>query len=68
MPPASPRGAVGSYPTFSPLPRQVEEVYFLLHFLSLIPKCLPVRKHAVLCCPDFPLRIPEAMKQFALQK
>jgi hypothetical protein len=44
--------AVGSYPTFSPLP---EGGYFLWHWL-LNPKIpLPVRKHAALCCSDFPL-------------
>ena len=47
-------GAVGSYPTFSPFPRQVGVVCFLWHFLSPTSRGLPVRKYDALCCPDFP--------------
>ncbi|MEN9742270.1 MAG: hypothetical protein RLZZ65_75 [Bacteroidota bacterium] len=50
--------AVGSYPTFSPFPRQAEVVY-LSAALSVPKKSLftdlPVRKYDALCCPDFPL-------------
>jgi hypothetical protein len=49
---------VSSYLTFSPLFQLVRTVYFLLHFLLLkLLKRLPVKKHATLCCPDFPFRI-----------
>ena len=54
--------AVGSYPTFSPLPalesrvgeKQMQAVYFLLHYLSWDSR-LPVRKYGALWCSDFPL-------------
>ncbi len=48
--------AVGSYPTFSPLPRQVVAVYFLRYclFPCFSTWNLPVRKHGACWCPDFP--------------
>jgi hypothetical protein len=53
----SPRPAVGSYPTFSPLPRLSRGGYFLWHLLCN-PRAsgdlFPVRKYGALCCPDFP--------------
>ncbi len=50
--------AVGSYPTFSPLPRLVGAVCFLWHWLFpyFSTRDLPVRKHGACWCSDFPPR------------
>jgi hypothetical protein len=53
----SPRCAVGSYPTFSPLSRVLGTVFFCGTFCqvsSFVKTRLPVRKYGALCCPDFP--------------
>ncbi len=52
-------GAVGSYPTFSPLPVLPRAVCFLWHFPSARPwsRASPAfTGRAALRCPDFPLR------------
>ncbi len=48
--------AVGSYPTFSPLPHITawRFVFCGTGCLSHYCKILPVRKYGALCCPDFP--------------
>ncbi|SRR5581483_7479426 len=61
LPPnALPRIGVSSYLTFSPLPRQAEAVFFLLHFPSnRFAPDFPSGRSA-LWSPDFPLRhLPE---------
>jgi len=56
-------GPVGSYPTFSPLPRPPPlgksflAVYFLRHWLSLPMKRPGIARHHPLRSPDFPLTI-----------
>ncbi|SDA95443.1 hypothetical protein SAMN03080617_04074 [Algoriphagus alkaliphilus] len=65
-------GAVGSYPTFSPLPFNrlrdkpcVERrfVSVALSVLRLSPaEVLPVRKYGALRCPDFPLSRPNSYR------
>lgn len=52
MPPGITTGAVGSYPTFSPLPQRIRAVYFLWHCLSRpIRTSLPVRKYGCSALP-----------------
>jgi hypothetical protein len=56
-------GAVGSYPTFSPLPRPTSRSGKSVFCGTVCPlklhlrefRGLPVRKYDALCCPDFPL-------------
>jgi len=59
LPPCVTAGAVGSYPTISPLPRRIGAVSFLWHWLSRY-RDLPVRKHGSRWCSDFPP--PESSK------
>jgi len=52
-----PSKAVGSYPTFSPLPSVAlakEGSYFLWHYLFLISQDPAIHRCIALCCPDFP--------------
>ena len=61
-------GAVGSYPTFSPLPRPKPWRYIFCGtfrqpaLASGLPECIPggtgVTRHRVLRCSDFPLPLP----------
>ena len=44
---------VGSYPTFSPLPRVSEAVIFFCVFPA-VTDTLHINKRDALCCPDFP--------------
>ena len=52
--------AVGSYSTFSPLPRMKRDGYFLWHCLyhearaTMTPA---LNRYIALCCPDFPSRM-----------
>ena len=46
-----PLKAVGSYPTFSPLP---EGSYFLWHYLLVVANQPAIHRYIALCCPDFP--------------
>ena len=53
---------VGSYPTFSPLPRTQTRRLFS-SALSDPHESLPVRKRVTLCCPDFPPAVPRTARQ-----
>ena len=44
---------VGSYPTFSPLPR-LNEVVFFFYVTPAVTDTLHINKRDALCCPDFP--------------
>ena len=52
--PSVARRAVGSYPTFSPLPEGGIFSVTLAVKRSFPTACLPVRKYGTLRCPDFP--------------
>jgi hypothetical protein len=59
---------VGSYPTFSPLPRRIGAVWFLRHYLS--KPVFPIspfvyKKCGTLCSPDFPLSAPKSNEVLA---
>ena len=49
----SPSRLVGSYPTFSPLPRLNEAVVFF-YVNPAVTDTLHINKRDALCCPDFP--------------
>ena len=49
----SPSRLVGSYPTFSPLPRLNEAVIFF-YVTPAVADTLHINKRDALCCPDFP--------------
>lgn len=62
--PVSPPLPVGSYPTFSPLPRPLQAGAVIFCGTCCLPPhggSLPVRKYGALRCPDFPPRhkLPE---------
>ena len=49
----SPSRLVGSYPTFSPLPRLNGAVIFF-YVTPAVADTLHINKRDALCCPDFP--------------
>ena len=49
----SPSRLVGSYPTFSPLPRLNGAVVFF-YVTPAVADTLHINKRDALCCPDFP--------------
>ena len=57
----SPSRLVGSYPTFSPLPRLNEAVIFF-YVTPAVADTLHINKRDALCCPDFP-HTPKGKRQ-----
>ena len=60
--------SAGSYPAFSPLPRQAGAVSLSVALSVARPSPalpLPVRKHGALCCPDFP---PPSLRRAAMER
>ena len=53
---------VGSYPTFSPLPRLNGAVVFF-YVSPAVTDTLHINKRDALCCPDFPHTLRESKRQ-----